>query len=42
MSVPDWVELWQKLPEKSVGGVEFSQKEIGGIMAGNAQAAFGY
>jgi len=42
MSVPDWVRLWQQLPEKSAGGVTFSRKEIDGVMAGNAQAAFGY
>jgi len=36
------VKLWQVLPEKSNGDVEFSQKEIAGIMGGNAQAAFGY
>jgi hypothetical protein len=42
MSVPKWVELWRQLPEKSAGGVEFSQKEIDGIMGGNARAAFGY
>jgi len=42
MSVPDWVKLWQSLPEKAAGGVEFSQKEIDGIMSGNAKAAFGY
>jgi predicted TIM-barrel fold metal-dependent hydrolase len=42
MSVPDWVKLWQKLPEQSAGGVKFSQKEIDGVMAGNAQVAFGY
>ena len=34
--------MWQELPEKAEGGVRFSQKEIDGIMAGNAQAAFGY
>jgi len=42
MSVPDWVKLWRQLPEKAAGGVRFSQKEIDGIMAGNAQVAFGY
>lgn len=42
MSVEAWVKLWQSLPEKSGGGVEFSQIEIDGIMSGNAQAAFGY
>jgi predicted TIM-barrel fold metal-dependent hydrolase len=42
MSVKDWVTLWQELPEKSAGGVEFSQKEIDGIMSANAQAVFGY
>lgn len=42
MSVADWVTLWQDLPEKSRGGVEFSEAEISGIMGGNAQAAFGY
>jgi hypothetical protein len=36
------VKLWQKLPEQSAGGVKFSQKEIDGVMAGNAQVAFGY
>ncbi|MDH3511614.1 MAG: amidohydrolase family protein [Gammaproteobacteria bacterium] len=42
MSVADWVKLWQTLPEKAGGGVEFSQKEIDGIMSGSARAAFGY
>jgi predicted TIM-barrel fold metal-dependent hydrolase len=42
MSVPDWVKLWQQLPENSADGVEFSQKEIDAIMGGNARTAFGY
>jgi predicted TIM-barrel fold metal-dependent hydrolase len=42
MSIADWVTLWQTLPEKSGGGVKFSQQEIDGIMSGNAQSAFGY
>jgi len=42
MSVAKWVTLWQELPEKSYGGVEFSQKEIDGIVGGNGQSAFGY
>ena len=42
MSVKAWVDMWQSLPDKSGGGVEFSQPEIDGIMSGNAQSAFGY
>lgn len=42
MSVPDWVKMWQALPEKAGGGVKFSDKEIDAIMGGSAQAAFGY
>jgi predicted TIM-barrel fold metal-dependent hydrolase len=42
MSVTDWVKLWQDLPEKAGGGVTFSQKEIDGIMGGNAATTFDY
>lgn len=42
MAVPAWVKLWQGLPEKAAAGTKFSQKEIDGIMSGNARQAFGY
>ena len=33
---------WCTYYEKSLSVIEFSQKEIDGIMSGNAETAFGY
>lgn len=42
MPVPEWVQLWRDLPQKAAGGVTFTDREIEGILGGNAARTFGY